>query len=157
MDFIINTVIGGGYEISFNNGKTFETFSKLLIQEKKASSYNWAQVLNNDFVEIFQFSELNFQRALIDGVTFLDFNSTVNKLSDLFSDNLATSQFFYTHRQQEPASTWQVYHNLGRRPNLTIIDENGGNWLTVVNYIDSNSLEISFNSHILLSGFAHLT
>ena len=53
----------------------------------------------------------------------------------------------YEHTQNSPASTWVVMHNLGRRPNVSIVDSTGDRVHGKVVYSDLNRLEVRFNSN----------
>jgi len=58
----------------------------------------------------------------------------------------------YEHTQNSPVSTWVVSHNLGRRPNVSIVNSVGDRVHGKVVYSDANKLEIRFNSN--LAGYA---
>lgn len=60
----------------------------------------------------------------------------------------------YIHNQVSPSSSWSVTHNLNDWPSVTIVDTGGTVVIPDVQYIDSNSLIVSFGS--ATSGKAYL-
>lgn len=50
----------------------------------------------------------------------------------------------YTHTQSIASTTWNVTHNLGKFPSVSIVDSAGAAWLSDVRHIDSISLTITF-------------
>lgn len=60
----------------------------------------------------------------------------------------------YVHNQGVSASTWTINHNLGWYPSVTIVDQSKNVFYGDVNYINQNSLTVSFFAE--LSGTAYL-
>jgi hypothetical protein len=60
----------------------------------------------------------------------------------------------YEHDQQAATATWTVTHNMGKFPNVTIVDSNGDEIVANVSYVSNNQLTISFSSPF--SGKAYL-
>lgn len=60
-----------------------------------------------------------------------------------------------TYTQSSAASTWNIYHGFGYRPNVTVIDQSGTVIITQVTYPTENTVQILFNSP--RSGTAHLS
>jgi hypothetical protein len=60
----------------------------------------------------------------------------------------------YTHQQAVSASTWNITHNLGRKPSVTVIDSGGSECEGLITYTNSNSLTIVFSA--AFSGEAYL-
>lgn len=50
----------------------------------------------------------------------------------------------YTHTQSVPEAIWAISHNLGKRPSTTIIDATGDKVYGNINYIDNNSVVLTF-------------
>lgn len=50
----------------------------------------------------------------------------------------------YTHTQSVASATWNVVHNLGKFPSVSVVDSAGNMWVSDVYYINANSLTISF-------------
>ena len=61
----------------------------------------------------------------------------------------------YTYVQNSPAILWRIVHNLNFYPNITVIDSGGSQIEGEVNYLDSNSLVLTFTS--AFSGHAYLS
>lgn len=61
----------------------------------------------------------------------------------------------YTHTQGVASNSWAIAHNLNFYPNLTVQDSAGNIVEGEINYIDKNSLEVSFSA--AFSGKAYLS
>lgn len=59
------------------------------------------------------------------------------------------------HTQSSPSSTWNVTHELGGRPSVTIVDSAGTVVVGDVVYNSNTSITVSFSAPF--SGFAYLT
>ena len=60
----------------------------------------------------------------------------------------------YTHTQSIAAATWNVTHNLGKFPSVSIVDSAGTTWISDVNYLNVNSLTITFAA--AFGGYAYM-
>lgn len=60
----------------------------------------------------------------------------------------------YTHEQTLSSAAWVVTHNLGRKPQVTVVDSGNTAVLGAVAYVDDNTLTISFSAPF--SGRAYL-
>jgi hypothetical protein len=58
-----------------------------------------------------------------------------------------------THLQPLAADTWQVVHNLDKRPSVTVVDSAGDTVEGDVTYLDSNRLSIHFSAAFSGSAF----
>ena len=61
----------------------------------------------------------------------------------------------YEHMQGSASSSWAITHNLGFKPNVTVIDSAGNIVEGEIAYTNSNSLTVSFQS--AFSGNAYLS
>jgi hypothetical protein len=61
----------------------------------------------------------------------------------------------YDHMQGAASSSWSITHNLGFKPNVTVIDSAGNIVEGEIAYTNSNSLTVSFQS--AFSGNAYLS
>ena len=52
----------------------------------------------------------------------------------------------FTFTQAVASATWNVVHNLGKNPSVSIVDPNDQEVFAQVDYIDTNSLTITFSS-----------
>jgi hypothetical protein len=60
----------------------------------------------------------------------------------------------YIHYQNVPSVTWDINHNLAKRPSVTIVDSAGTEVIGGVNYVDDNNLILDFSA--AFSGKAYL-
>lgn len=60
----------------------------------------------------------------------------------------------YIFTQLAPITVWAIQHNLGRFPDVTVIDAHGAEVEGDVAYVDSNNLTITFS--IPFAGTAYL-
>ena len=60
----------------------------------------------------------------------------------------------YIHTQTITATTWNVAHNLGKWPSVSVIDTGNSVVIPDVHYVDANNLQLSFGS--ATSGKAYL-
>lgn len=60
----------------------------------------------------------------------------------------------YAYEQAQPSDTWTIQHNLRKYPSVSIVDTAGSAFLGEVNYIDENSLTVSFAAAV--AGYAYL-
>lgn len=51
----------------------------------------------------------------------------------------------YEHTQATPATVWTVNHNLGRRPNVAILNVGGGQILARVIHVSVNQARVYFD------------
>lgn len=61
----------------------------------------------------------------------------------------------YTHTQGTPANPWEITHNLGFFPNVTVVDSGGSVVEGDITYLSPNSLQIAFSG--AFSGLAYLS
>lgn len=60
----------------------------------------------------------------------------------------------YVYNQGSPATTWTITHNLGQYPSVTVVDSGGTTVGGSVNYLNSNTLEVTFT--VAFGGKAYL-
>jgi len=68
--------------------------------------------------------------------------------------NIAT-YVAYEHTQGAASASWTINHNLGFKPNVTVVDSAGNIVEGEITYTNSNSLTVSFQS--AFSGYAYLS
>lgn len=61
----------------------------------------------------------------------------------------------YTHDQAMVASVWTITHNLEKHCSVTSVDTAGTVWIGQVDYIDLNSLTITFNASFSGSAYCN--
>lgn len=96
-------------------------------------------------------TETKIEAVVMNGVkgdpfTFEDF--TPEQLALLGTDK------HYTHNQIMSSNTWLIVHNLGKYPSVNILDSSGNNVIGEIEYIDENSIIISFSAEF--TGKAYL-
>jgi hypothetical protein len=62
----------------------------------------------------------------------------------------STRDFYFT----TPSATWTVNHNLGKRPSVTVVNNNGTEILGTVRHVNENQITVSFSA--ALTGAVHL-
>jgi hypothetical protein len=83
----------------------------------------------------------------IENTDFLP-EGTVNKY-------FTTARVSYEHTQGSSSSTWTINHNLGFKPNVTVVDSAGNIVEGEISYTNSNSLTVSFSTGF--SGKAYIS
>jgi hypothetical protein len=68
--------------------------------------------------------------------------------------NPGASGSAYVHTQSSPASTWNIAHNLGRFPSVTVVDSAKSVITSDPQYLDNNNIRIVFSAPF--SGYAYL-
>ena len=59
-----------------------------------------------------------------------------------------SNDYTYEFTQTNPASTWQITHNLNKYPSVTILDSNKERIYAPVNFTNKNSLSIDFSEPV---------
>lgn len=60
----------------------------------------------------------------------------------------------YVHDQGVPSLTWTIEHNLGKHPNVRVVDSGGHLIYGNVEYVSANVVVLTFD--VLFSGAAYL-
>lgn len=68
--------------------------------------------------------------------------------------NIGSAFAFFIFNQNSPATTWNITHNLARRPSVTVVDSAGTVVVGEVTYNSDNALTIQFSAGF--SGQAYL-
>ena len=69
-------------------------------------------------------------------------SGAVTNVPKTIREVIIAESFYYEHEQTAPASEWTVTHNLGKRPNVSVIDSDGEEVLVEVDHIDMNTIHI---------------
>lgn len=91
--------------------------------------------------------------------TLVNQNDTLNIFTDGFNwfeyvYGSITEDKSYVHHQNISSTTWNITHFLGKRPSVTVVDSSDRVVYGNINYIDDDSLTLSFSS--AFSGKAYL-
>ena len=66
--------------------------------------------------------------------------------SKQYTDTTIERVITYTHEQSVAAATWNVTHNLGRYPSVTVVDSAGSKIVGDVQYTSENTLTLTFSA-----------
>jgi len=69
--------------------------------------------------------------------------------------SFSVSLVSFTYEQQSNSTIWNITHNLGFRPAVTVIDYGQNNIECDINHVNENSLTLTFSDAI--SGHAYLS
>lgn len=69
--------------------------------------------------------------------------------------NILTNNERYVHTQGSASTTWNITHELGGKPSVTVVDSGGTVVIGEVCYNSNTSITIKFTS--AFSGYAYLT
>jgi hypothetical protein len=86
------------------------------------------------------------------GITEITVQKAIEQLDIRISISGNTTHFRYV--QSVPASTWNINHDMRKRPSVTVTDSAGTTVEGSVQYIDENNITIIFSAGF--SGFAEL-
>jgi hypothetical protein len=98
------------------------------------------------------------------GVTLQDVENAIANAALDTTDDLtegATNKYFtvskvsYDHTQGVASNSWVINHNLGFKPNVTVVDSAGTIYEGEITYTNTNSLTVSFSA--AFSGKAYLS
>lgn len=98
----------------------------------------------------------------VDNLDYYDFSLThVSSNGNLILDKYYTVALFsgekdkhYTHPQNNASPTWEIEHNLGKKPSVSVELSGGRQGIADVVYVDNNNLTINFST--AKSGKAYL-
>jgi len=161
--------VAQGVAGSFNgpaDGATFASVTTMQLSVTDVSDQNvvdfMTYLVGNDILISEQNEISNFGHYTIDSYTvngdFYTVDVTNRKgegtlTADTFYDfavftlsSQGTPTFIYDFHQVTPAATWNINHNLGKFPSVTVIDS--GNTVVVgeYKYIDANNVQLTFNA-----------
>ncbi len=152
---------GGGNNTAFS---AITTFKLSKYNSGEALILNFLNVLENEYVLFCQTDDINkFGVYKITGITQ---DSSENNFYDITlthvasNGNLATGKYYsliswpynagetndkhYTHNQGTASATWNVTHNLGKFPSVTVVLSTGQKGFGDVTYANDNNLTITF-------------
>lgn len=52
----------------------------------------------------------------------------------------------YVHYQDVPSASWNITHNLGKYPSVTIINSAGDTVMSDITYVNKNQIQINFSN-----------
>lgn len=60
--------------------------------------------------------------------------------------SVGTSDAHYVHKQTTASASWTINHPLNKKPSVTVVDSADRNVIGQIEYINNNSLTITFKS-----------
>jgi len=93
--------------------------------------------------------------AGLQGISGAALDNTDDLTEGLTNKYFTVSRVSYEHMQGAASNSWAITHNLGFKPNVTVIDSAGNIVEGEITYTNTNSLTVSFQS--AFSGNAYLS
>jgi len=93
--------------------------------------------------------------AGLQGISGAALDNTDDLTEGLTNKYFTVGRVSYDHMQGAASSSWAITHNLGFKPNVTVIDSAGNIVEGEIAYTNTNSLTVSFQS--AFSGNAYLS
>ena len=84
----------------------------------------------------------------------IDTAVTPHSLSYFLEEKAIGKTVEYEHEQGEISDCWEIHHNLGRYPTVTVVDSSGTEIIADVKYIDKNTCVVYMNGEF--KGTAYL-
>jgi hypothetical protein len=89
------------------------------------------------------------------GIGGSDITTTDDLTEGLTNQYFTVTRVAYEHTQGSVSDSWTIPHNLGFKPNVTVVDSGGTIYEGEITYTNSNSLTVSFSA--AFSGKAYLS
>lgn len=141
--------------VTVQNRKWNITMDTRIIEVREvyeASGFNIELVFGSNVPTIIdKLKKIEEKQNLSEG----NINSSVyvpTKLSELTNDagyitkSEVPTASTYVHSQISPSKEWNIVHNLGKYPSVTIVDSGGNVVIGDILYIDENQIKVSFTS-----------
>ena len=90
-----------------------------------------------------------------DAITAAALDSTDDLTEGTTNKYFTVARVSYDHTQGVSSNTWVINHNLGFKPNVTVVDSAGTMYEGEITYTNTNSLTVSFSA--AFSGKAYLS
>ena len=92
---------------------------------------------------------------IADAISAAALDSTDDLIEGLINKYFTTSRVAFEHIQGAASNSWVIPHNLGFKPNVTVVDSAGTIYEGEISYTNLNSLTVSFSA--AFSGKAYLS
>jgi hypothetical protein len=89
------------------------------------------------------------------GLSGSDINTTDDLTEGTTNKYFLVTRVSHEHTQGSSSAAWVIEHNLGFKPNVTVVDSAGSIVEGEITYTNSNSLTVSFQASF--SGYAYLS
>jgi hypothetical protein len=70
----------------------------------------------------------------------------ISRTENVFKSEISGGDKYYRHIQLEASAEWDVYHNLDKRPSVTVTNNEGKQVEAVVTYLAPNHVKINFSA-----------
>ena len=168
-------LVSGTMGITFSSGSTFQNatsikVSKFIYGETTNSSENLLSILSSGQILIVDVDDQDNYAIYESGVVTQDGSSdfydisltTPTKYNGSFTNEKiyaiisigGVADKTYIHTQGSASTTWNVAHNLGKRPSVTVVDVNNVQGYGIVTHTDANNLTVTFPAGSPASGKA---
>ena len=94
-------------------------------------------------------------QAIEDAISAAALDSTDDLSEGLTNKYFTVGRVSHEHTQGAASNSWVIAHNLGFKPNVTVVDSAGTIYEGEITYTNTNSLTVSFQSSF--SGYAYLS
>lgn len=151
------TIALGQLTLNASDYSWIDTNTVIKIQYRSPATLIPNEIIDSDFeikdnvdtTKIAKFEASAITTGTTRTYTFPDNDGTIALVDDIISK----STFEFT--QAVPSITWSITHNLAFYPNVTVVDSGNNVVIGEVDYIDNNSLTITFSASF--SGKAYLS
>jgi hypothetical protein len=163
--FVVTPIPGSGEFSGPADGAAINTVTTLEISGIDASSQNTVQfmeyLVNNDIIisqqnEISVFGHFKMDSYTLNGgvytlaLTYIGGNGTLidGNYYDLavFTLSSRSSDLTFIFNQAVPATVWNITHNLGKFPSVSVVNSNNLLINGEITYIDDNNLTCNFSA-----------
>jgi hypothetical protein len=155
----------GSMRVTFSTGLTFEKAASIKISKftygATTSSESILAILSGKDVIIVDVENQNnfgiytagtptqdgstdFYDISLSGVQNSNGSFTSEKIYAIIAYGGGGGDKTYTHEQSSGAATWEVEHDLGKRPSVTVVDVNNVQGYGIVTHTNANELTITF-------------
>ena len=156
-DTISINVVPGVDEITISPVSAIDAVDVNTVSEETNVTIDTAQNVDTLIIEP-TVESLQVELSVVDNVTgVLSVNGkTGNVVIDYPDINTSpVNHVKYVHTQNSPSNQWEISHNLGFFPNVTVLDNANRIIEADTQYLNTNSVRIVMN--VALSGVAYLT
>ena len=153
-------------------GNDLDTITTLIIHKELSDGTNAEKLIKKIFnsgVRIFGVDSVN-AHCSYNVVSVADHETLVDTLQITLAGangegTIVADEFYaiastegddksYTHNQGVASATWNIQHNMGKKPSVTIVDSAENYVVGEIEYVDNNNLTVTFSG--AFSGKAYL-
>lgn len=169
----LSDVIAGDFSVDGGNNVSMSAITAFSVHKAVDSNTSVESILSRIFdnrFRVYGVTDLNdyydFEVTRIEDhpeisnaykVTVVSISGNANSTfteDEHYAFSPATGDKSYTHSQGTPSATWEITHNLGKKPSVTVQDSANNDVVGEVTYNTDQKLTITFSG--AFSGTAHL-